>query len=295
MSFVNDGLSLNFEYNDYQNNESSYKNDPNFTKPASSFTFESYDKNEDAKNVSCLQFRVLYESLRYKTYSYFLFTHPLWRRCFRRISRIDGLLRSLNDLCCIVISVARKSGKTTSVSSEYLYALYKIGRYTLVSNLVAEDVSVHADTWKRVACNCQECVGLMVELRRALCCILYQSLPVEVYCAMSRFYAQVRQRKFWGVTCYVCAVSASDPGADVDWRALKLNNDSLLAVPSLFDEELYTHDEFTTNMNTLQVVQPDAYQKLYLAGLQRWSRAYCLLVRYNYMTSNGVESVNELL
>ncbi|GJY83757.1 transposase, MuDR, MULE transposase domain protein [Tanacetum coccineum] len=37
---------------------------------------------------------------------------------------------------------------------------------------------------------------------------------------------------------------------------------------------------------------PDAHEKLCRAGPQRWSRAHCPLVRYNYMTSNSVESVN---
>ncbi|GJV87273.1 hypothetical protein Tco_1531211 [Tanacetum coccineum] len=37
-------------------------------------------------------------------------------------------------------------------------------------------------------------------------------------------------------------------------------------------------------------VQPDAYNKLIEAGPQRWSRAHCPLTRYNYMTSNSVES-----
>ncbi|GKE02812.1 transposase, MuDR, MULE transposase domain protein [Tanacetum coccineum] len=37
---------------------------------------------------------------------------------------------------------------------------------------------------------------------------------------------------------------------------------------------------------------PDAYEKLCRAGPQRWLRAHCPLVRYNYMTSNSVESVN---
>ncbi|GJY28616.1 transposase, MuDR, MULE transposase domain protein [Tanacetum coccineum] len=54
----------------------------------------------------------------------------------------------------------------------------------------------------------------------------------------------------------------------------------------------YTPDEFTTNMNTLLVVQPDAYHKPCQAGPQRWSRAHCPLIRYNYITSNSVESVN---
>ncbi|GJT32507.1 hypothetical protein Tco_0922926 [Tanacetum coccineum] len=50
--------------------------------------------------------------------------------------------------------------------------------------------------------------------------------------------------------------------------------------------------DYATNMNTLQIVQPDAHEKLCRAGPQRWSRAHCPLVRYNYMTSNSVESVN---
>nr|GEX95942.1 hypothetical protein [Tanacetum cinerariifolium] len=37
---------------------------------------------------------------------------------------------------------------------------------------------------------------------------------------------------------------------------------------------------------------PDAHEKLCRVGPQRWSRAHCPLVRYNYMTSNSVESVN---
>ncbi|GJY42969.1 transposase, MuDR, MULE transposase domain protein [Tanacetum coccineum] len=41
-----------------------------------------------------------------------------------------------------------------------------------------------------------------------------------------------------------------------------------------------------------KVVQPDAYHKVCKADPHRWSRAHCPLVRYNYMTSNSVESVN---
>ncbi|GJZ32041.1 transposase, MuDR, MULE transposase domain protein [Tanacetum coccineum] len=39
-------------------------------------------------------------------------------------------------------------------------------------------------------------------------------------------------------------------------------------------------------------IQPDAYDKLCQLGPQRWPRAHCPLVRYNYLTSNSVESVN---
>ncbi|GJT78728.1 transposase, MuDR, MULE transposase domain protein [Tanacetum coccineum] len=54
----------------------------------------------------------------------------------------------------------------------------------------------------------------------------------------------------------------------------------------------YTREDFATSMNILQIVQPDAYKKLCEAGPQRWSRAQCPLVRYNYMTTNSVDFVN---
>ncbi|GJU53819.1 transposase, MuDR, MULE transposase domain protein [Tanacetum coccineum] len=54
----------------------------------------------------------------------------------------------------------------------------------------------------------------------------------------------------------------------------------------------YTTEEFSSSMSHLQDIQPDAYDKLCQLGPQRWSRAHCPLVRYNYLTSNGVESIN---
>ncbi|GJT33099.1 transposase, MuDR, MULE transposase domain protein [Tanacetum coccineum] len=68
---------------------------------------------------------------------------------------------------------------------------------------------------------------------------------------------------------------------------------SCLALSSIWKIcKAYTPEEFTSNINILQAIQPDAYNKLCDAGPQRWSRAHCLLIRYNYMTSNSVESVN---
>ncbi|GKA83737.1 putative reverse transcriptase domain-containing protein, partial [Tanacetum coccineum] len=62
--------------------------------------------------------------------------------------------------------------------------------------------------------------------------------------------------------------------------ALAVQNEFLLAFHAI------------SSMNLLQIVQPDAYKKLCDACPERWSRAHCPLVRYNYMTSNSVESVN---
>ncbi|GJR79971.1 transposase, MuDR, MULE transposase domain protein [Tanacetum coccineum] len=72
--------------------------------------------------------------------------------------------------------------------------------------------------------------------------------------------------------------------------ALAVHNEFPLAFHSVC--KAYTPEEFASNMSILQVVQPDAYHKLCLAGPQTCSRAYCPLVHYNYMTFNSVKSIN---
>nr|GEX04362.1 hypothetical protein [Tanacetum cinerariifolium] len=54
----------------------------------------------------------------------------------------------------------------------------------------------------------------------------------------------------------------------------------------------YTTEDFSRSMSHLQDIQTNAYDKLCQVSPQRWSRAHCPLVRYNYLTSNSVESVN---
>ncbi|GKD28048.1 transposase, MuDR, MULE transposase domain protein [Tanacetum coccineum] len=56
----------------------------------------------------------------------------------------------------------------------------------------------------------------------------------------------------------------------------------------------YTVQDFEKLMTDIHVVRPDAHQKLVEAGVEKWSRAKCTANRYNYMTSNFVESINAL-
>ncbi|GJZ59491.1 transposase, MuDR, MULE transposase domain protein [Tanacetum coccineum] len=56
----------------------------------------------------------------------------------------------------------------------------------------------------------------------------------------------------------------------------------------------YSVDEFRMAINELQAKIPDVYQRLIKAGVERWSRAYCIHDRYNYMTSNSAEYINNL-
>ncbi|GJQ91157.1 transposase, MuDR, MULE transposase domain protein [Tanacetum coccineum] len=52
--------------------------------------------------------------------------------------------------------------------------------------------------------------------------------------------------------------------------------------------------DFEKLMSDIQGVRPDAHQKLIDAGIEKGFRAKCPANRYNYMTSNNVESVNAL-
>ncbi|PWA54586.1 transposase, MuDR, MULE transposase domain protein [Artemisia annua] len=56
----------------------------------------------------------------------------------------------------------------------------------------------------------------------------------------------------------------------------------------------YTRAELDRCVACIRVMRPAAYRKLEDAGFEKWSRAYCPTNRYNYMTSNSVESINSL-
>nr|GEV61402.1 transposase, MuDR, MULE transposase domain protein [Tanacetum cinerariifolium] len=69
--------------------------------------------------------------------------------------------------------------------------------------------------------------------------------------------------------------------------ALAVHNEFHLAY-----HDAYTTKEFSSSMSHLQDIHPDTYDKLCQVGPDRWSRAHCPLVRYNYLTSNSMEYVN---
>nr|GEZ13261.1 hypothetical protein [Tanacetum cinerariifolium] len=56
----------------------------------------------------------------------------------------------------------------------------------------------------------------------------------------------------------------------------------------------YTPEEFQRRVSDLRDFRPEAYKKLEEAGFETWSRAMCPADRYNYMTSNSAESINNL-
>nr|GEW32038.1 transposase, MuDR, MULE transposase domain protein [Tanacetum cinerariifolium] len=56
----------------------------------------------------------------------------------------------------------------------------------------------------------------------------------------------------------------------------------------------YTMQAFDKVIFELHAYRPEAINKLEQEGIKKWSRAYCPSSRYNYMTSNIVESTNSL-
>ena len=56
----------------------------------------------------------------------------------------------------------------------------------------------------------------------------------------------------------------------------------------------YTTEDFAKLMSDICSVRRQAHKKLVEAGVEKWSRAHCPGQRYNYLTSNSVESINAL-
>ncbi|GKG06581.1 hypothetical protein Tco_0329550 [Tanacetum coccineum] len=55
-----------------------------------------------------------------------------------------------------------------------------------------------------------------------------------------------------------------------------------------------TPEELQRRVFDLRGFRPEAYKKLEEAGFETWSRSMCPADRYNYMTSNSAESINNL-
>ncbi|GJZ28137.1 transposase, MuDR, MULE transposase domain protein [Tanacetum coccineum] len=56
----------------------------------------------------------------------------------------------------------------------------------------------------------------------------------------------------------------------------------------------YTPEEFQRRVSDLHGFRPEADKKLEEAGFETWSGAVCPADRYNYMTSNSAESINNI-
>ena len=58
---------------------------------------------------------------------------------------------------------------------------------------------------------------------------------------------------------------------------------------------VYRKSDFQKQMKQLNKCSPKAYQKLTELGIERWSRAFCPVRRYELMTSNIAENINSVL
>ncbi|GKA95639.1 hypothetical protein Tco_0817734 [Tanacetum coccineum] len=103
--------------------------------------------------------------------------------------------------------------------------------------------------------------------------------------------------------CCVESISVGETGPSWTWFLSKLK-ECIGEIPDLtiisdrhaaiLSGKLNLVDEFRMAINELQAKKPDVYQRLIEAGVERWSRAYFTHDRYNYMTSNSADSINNL-
>ncbi|GJR07368.1 transposase, MuDR, MULE transposase domain protein [Tanacetum coccineum] len=86
-------------------------------------------------------------------------------------------------------------------------------------------------------------------------------------------------------------VSQGETGESWRWFLLKFKE---CIVYILEDMQSNTPEEFQRRISNLRGLRPEAYQKLKDDGFKTWSRAMCPSNRYNYMTSNSAELINNL-
>nr|GEX23020.1 transposase, MuDR, MULE transposase domain protein [Tanacetum cinerariifolium] len=233
------GLSLNLSPSDFQMSASSYKNEPHFTKPGSSFAFGYNDENAKEKNDSDAGVNENPQTMFSNWNQFMSFkpdipetpvykSKPMTSKHYNKESEIkEGKIFTNKKALDLAI-------RLKALNEAHLKGTYK-GTNIVVVGMDGNN----------------------------------QIMPIAF---------GICKRETGPCWSWWISVLKECIG---DNRNLLFISDRHPAIP------MAVHNEFPLAFHV-----PDAYHKLCEAGVQRWSRAHCLLVRYNYMTSNSVESVN---
>ena len=127
------------------------------------------------------------------------------------------------------------------------------------------------ETWSWFLTNLKECIGEVPGL----------AIISDRHYAISLACKNVFPNAFHGYCCRHMMMNAnmqSESLKNLYWKTCKA----------------YTPAEFDMCVCAIRSTKPEAYKTLEDAGFEKWSRAYCPANRYNYMTSNSVESINAL-
>ncbi|GJZ85201.1 transposase, MuDR, MULE transposase domain protein [Tanacetum coccineum] len=315
-SFDNNGLDLNFGTSDFHNNESNHQNESHFKKPECSFSFGDYHEYEDEKNEfddvvddnplpdyhkwqKYMSFKPdITETLLYKS-------KPMISKHYKketdvkvgqnfdnkealdlaiRLKALDEGYQFLNDrsapesyaLKCFHFNECAwkiRATHATHLKGQYkgtnLIAVGMDGNNQIVPIALGICKGEKGPCWSWWMSVLKECIGdnpslvFIFDKHAAIALAVQNELPLAYHAVCCRHLMMNLSLK-------------RDKTKALFWKICKA----------------YTTEEFSSSMSHLQDIQPDAYDKLCQVGPQRWSRAHCPLVRYNYLTSNSVESVN---
>ncbi|GJU73242.1 hypothetical protein Tco_1264647 [Tanacetum coccineum] len=285
-----------FTQNDFQTNESSYKNEPHFKKPESSFAFRANDENIDENNDSDDVVDENPQTMYHKRNKFMSFkpdipdtpvckSKPMISKQYSQESEVkegnifdnkEALvlavrLKALNDGFQFIVDRGSPY-EAFEMLPYYCYNLERKNKGT-ITRIKTDEKGVFEMLF----------IAIGASIRTFLNC-LHPLIIID---------AAHLKGLYKGTNLVAVGMDGNDRIVPIAFgickgeTALAVQNEFLLAF-----HVAYTREEFATSMSRLQLVQPDAYQKLCEAGPQRWSRAHCPLVCYNYMTSNSVESVN---
>ena len=169
----------------------------------------------------------------------------------------------------IIIDAAHLKGRYQGTN---LLAVGMDGNNQIVPLATGVAQSESGKTWTWFMTHLKECIGEVEDL----------AIISDRHAGILQACQKVFPDSFHGFCCrhlmMNCSFGQSDSLKALFWKTCKV----------------YTTDEFQDAFTRLGRKAPEAYHKLVEAGIRYWSRAHCTGKRYNYMTSNSAESVNNL-
>ncbi|GJX50508.1 hypothetical protein Tco_0277353 [Tanacetum coccineum] len=259
---------------DYQNNDSRHKNEFHFEKPESSFAFGDYNEYEDKQNAfdnvvhenpqpnyhKWEKFMSFKPDIQKRGKLHLYKSKPMISKEYKKETKVKvGNIFDNKEALVLAIRL-----KALDEGYHFLSDRSNPERCgTLKGSIQGNKSGSCWHGWKQP--DCANCFWYMQRRNRhaAIALALLNEFPLAfhvVCCRHLMMNLSLKRNKMKGLFWKIC--------------------------------KAYTREEFSTKMSNLQAIQPDTYHKLIEVDPHRWLRAQCPLVRYNYMTSNSVESVN---
>ncbi|GJV97614.1 transposase, MuDR, MULE transposase domain protein [Tanacetum coccineum] len=260
-------------------NESSYKNEPHFTKPESSFAFGSSDENKDEQNDCNDGINENPQPIYHKWKKFMSFkpdisktpvykSKPMISKHYNKESEVkqNNIFNNKEALDLVI--------RLKSLNDGFYYLSNKSAPKRKNQGTVTHIKTNEQGVFEMLFIAIGSSIRTFLNYLRPLLIIDEAHL----------------KGLYKGTNLVAVSMDGNNQIVSIAFECIGDNPNLLFISDRHSSIALALHNEFPLAFHV--DVQPDAYHKLCQAGPQRWSRVHCPLVCYNYMTLNSVKSVN---